>query len=218
MRWRQPSQGSYLVWARVLLWWRPCKGLFKICSRQTLQNIVELHQNVLRKILKKTKTKKKSIKAVIIQYTCIHLKINCGIWSWRYRWFVNVRWPWIKYYMTLTNVKPCWQQLFCYDLMTKKENKKNRNKKLHGSKRYKMHSKLDLWPPKGWPCGCQHDPIDQNSLHGLSQTKGHLISKRFLGSSISSKKQVNLRYHSSKVEFIRSFFWGNRWPQKLFRN
>ena len=95
MRWRQPSQGSYLVWACVLLWRRPCKGLFKICSRQTLQNIVELHQNVLRKILKKTKTKKKSIKAVIIQYTCIHLKINYGIWSWRYRWFVNVTWLFI---------------------------------------------------------------------------------------------------------------------------
>ena len=51
-----------------------------------------------------------------------------------------------------------------------------------------MHFKLDLWPPKGWPCGCQNDPIDQNSLHVLSRTKGQLISKWFLGSSISSKK------------------------------
>ena len=42
-----------------------------------------------------------------------------------------------------------------------------------------------------------------------------------MGSSISSKKRnkkVNMRYHSSEVEFVRSFFGGNRWPQKAFRN
>ena len=30
----------------------------------------------------------------------------------------------------------------------------------------------------------------------------------------NEQKQVDLRYHSSKVEFIRSFFGGNWWPQK----
>ena len=37
-------------------------------------------------------------------------------------------------------------------------------------------------------------------------------------SSISSKKKqkpVNLSYHSSKVEFVCSFFGGNWWPQKI---
>ena len=34
--------------------------------------------------------------------------------------------------------------------------------------------KLDLWPPQGWPCGCQHDPSAQNSLHLLSQTNKKL--------------------------------------------
>ena len=30
----------------------------------------------------------------------------------------------------------------------------------------------------------------------------------------NERKQVNQRYHSRKVEFVRSFFGGNRWPQK----
>ena len=30
----------------------------------------------------------------------------------------------------------------------------------------------------------------------------------------NEQKQVNLRYHSSKVEFVRLFFGENRWPQK----
>ena len=34
----------------------------------------------------------------------------------------------------------------------------------------------------------------------------------------NEQKQVNLRYHSSKVEFLRSFFWGNRRHQNPFRN
>ena len=169
MRWRQPSQGSYLVWARVPCWWCPCKGCLKFVLLANIAEYCWITSKCCEKDFKKDKEKK------IITY--IHLNVNCGIWSWRYRWFVNVRWPWIKYYMTLTNVEPYWQQLFCYDLMTKKESEKNQNEKLHGSKRYKMHSKLDLWPPKGWPCGCQHDPIDQNSRHVLSRTKGQLIWK-----------------------------------------
>ena len=185
MPWWQPLHGSYLVWARVPRWWHPCKG----CLKFVLGKHCRILSNYIKMLWERFLKDKDKEKNQLI--TCIHLKINCGIWSWRYRWFVNVRWPWIKYYMTLTNVKPCWQQLFCYDLMTKKENEKNQNEKLHGSKRYKMHSKLDLWPPKGWPCGCQRDPIDQNSLHVLSRTKGQLISKWFLGSSISSKKQTN---------------------------
>ena len=47
--------------------------------------------------------------------------------------------------------------------------------------------------------------------------KVQLISKWFLGSSISSKKRTKTsrpEYHSSKVEFIRSFSGGNRWPPK----
>ena len=31
----------------------------------------------------------------------------------------------------------------------------------------------------------------------------------------NERKQVNLRYHSSKVEFVCSFFGGNWWPQKI---
>ena len=34
----------------------------------------------------------------------------------------------------------------------------------------------------------------------------------------NERKQVNLRYQSSKVEFVRSFFGGNQRPQKPFRN
>ena len=34
----------------------------------------------------------------------------------------------------------------------------------------------------------------------------------------NERKQVDLRYHSSKVEFFRSFFGGNRRHQKPFRN
>ena len=71
----------------------------------------------------------------------------------------------IKWYMTLTNGEPCWQQLFCYDLMTKKE-----KKSCTVVKDIRCILKLDLWPPQGWPCGCQHDPIAQNSLHVLSRT------------------------------------------------
>ena len=33
----------------------------------------------------------------------------------------------------------------------------------------------------------------------------------------NEQKHVNLRYYSSKVEFVRSFFGGNRWPKKPFR-
>ena len=34
----------------------------------------------------------------------------------------------------------------------------------------------------------------------------------------NKRKQVDLRYHSSKVELPRSFFGGNRRHQKPFRN
>ena len=34
----------------------------------------------------------------------------------------------------------------------------------------------------------------------------------------NEQKQVNLRYHSSKVEFFCSFFGGDRRHQKPFRN
>ena len=34
----------------------------------------------------------------------------------------------------------------------------------------------------------------------------------------NERKQVNLRYHSSKVEFLRLFFGGNRRHQKPFRD
>ena len=34
----------------------------------------------------------------------------------------------------------------------------------------------------------------------------------------NERKQVDLRYHSSKVEFLRSFFGGNRRHQTPFRN
>ena len=29
------------------------------------------------------------------------------------------------------------------------------------------------------------------------------------------RKQVDLRFHSSKVEFVRSFFWRKRWLEKV---
>ena len=34
----------------------------------------------------------------------------------------------------------------------------------------------------------------------------------------NEQKQVNLRYHSSKVEILRMFFWGNQRHQKPFWN
>ena len=34
----------------------------------------------------------------------------------------------------------------------------------------------------------------------------------------NERKQVDLRYHSSKVEFFHSFFGGNRRQQEPFRN
>ena len=41
----------------------------------------------------------------------------------------------------------------------------------------------------------------------------------FLGCRFPTKNeqnQVDLRYHSIKVEFVRSFFGGDRWPKKPF--
>ena len=40
----------------------------------------------------------------------------------------------------------------------------------------------------------------------VHDTKGHLNSKCLFAVFSFSQKQVNLRYHSSKVEFFRSFF------------
>ena len=49
-----------------------------------------------------------------------------------------------------------------------------------------------------------------------------LISKCFFWCLLfppkNERKQLNLRYHSSKVEFLRSFFGGNQRHQKPFRN
>ena len=89
-----------------------------------------------------------------------------------------MRWPQLKWFMTLTNGEPCWQQLFCYDLMT---NRKAKNKKTKPEmksymvvKDIRCVLKLDLWPSQGWPCGCQHDLIAWNSLHVLSWTSKKL--------------------------------------------
>ena len=50
--------------------------------------------------------------------------------------------------------------------------------------------------------------------------KCQLISKWFLGvhrfPPKKEQRQVDLRYHSSKVEFVRLFFEGNRQPKKHF--
>ena len=50
--------------------------------------------------------------------------------------------------------------------------------------------------------------------HQTWHAKGQLISKWFFGVvdflQKKNRKQVDLRYHSSKVEFVRSFFGGNR--------
>ena len=40
----------------------------------------------------------------------------------------------------------------------------------------------------------------------------------FFGVVYFLQKMNENKSHCSKVEFIRSFFGGNRWPQKLFRN
>ena len=44
--------------------------------------------------------------------------------------------------------------------------------------------------------------------------KGQLISKCLFGVFNSPKKQFDLRYHSSKVEFFYPFFWENSRYQK----
>ena len=48
--------------------------------------------------------------------------------------------------------------------------------------------------------------------------KGQLISKRFFEVVDFLQKTNENNSHSSKNEFIRSFFGGNGWPQKPFRN
>ena len=66
--------------------------------------------------------------------------------------------------------------------------------------------------------------LKNNSLFSLLfatfQHFTDLRSVAFLVSSISSKKRtktcVNLRFHSSKVEFVRLFFWGNVDLKKIF--
>ena len=48
--------------------------------------------------------------------------------------------------------------------------------------------------------------------------KGQLISKRFFEVLDFLQKTNENNSHSSKNAFIHSFFGGNRWPQKHFRN
>ena len=57
------------------------------------------------------------------------------------------------------------------------------------------------------------------SLVSLLLTKGQLISKCLFGVFNffqNERKQVNLRFHSSKVEFVHSFFGRNIGLKKLF--
>ena len=58
---------------------------------------------------------------------------------------------------------------------------------------------------------CVHVEIPRNPVMQVS-TKGRLISKWFFWclqfSPKNEQKQVNLRFHSSKVEFVPSFFGG----------
>ena len=49
-------------------------------------------------------------------------------------------------------------------------------------------------------------------------SKGQLISKRFFEVVDSLQKTNENKSHTCKNEFVRSFFGGNRWPQKPFRN
>ena len=49
-------------------------------------------------------------------------------------------------------------------------------------------------------------------------TKGQLFSKWFFGIVDFLQKTIENKSHSSKNEFFHSFFGGNRWPQKPFRN
>ena len=50
------------------------------------------------------------------------------------------------------------------------------------------------------------------------QPKGQLISKWFFGVFNFLQKTNENKSHCSKVEFIRSFFGGNRRPHKPLRN
>ena len=64
--------------------------------------------------------------------------------------------------------------------------------------------------------------LNINWSSGYDWSKGQIISKRFFCVlnflQKNERKQVDMRYHSSKVEFLRSFFGGNRRHQKPFRN
>ena len=48
--------------------------------------------------------------------------------------------------------------------------------------------------------------------------KGQLILKRFFEVVDFLQKTIKNKSHTSKNEFFRSFFGGNWWPQKPFRN
>ena len=50
----------------------------------------------------------------------------------------------------------------------------------------------------------------------LFYPKGQLISKCLQFPPKNERKQVDLRFHSSKVEFIRLFFGGNDYLKKSF--
>ena len=57
------------------------------------------------------------------------------------------------------------------------------------------------------------------STNVAAGAKGQLISKRFSGAGRfppkNEQKQVDLRFHSSKIEFVRSFFGENVGLKKI---
>ena len=63
----------------------------------------------------------------------------------------------------------------------------------------------------------EHNYWTQN-IRTLLLSKGQLILKCFFGIVDFLQKTNENNSHISKNEFIRSFFGGNRWPPKPFRN
>ena len=101
---------------------RESKGFLKF----VLGNIAEYCQITLKcceKVFKWDKGKEKKM----IKRLYMHSFEN-QLWSLESE--ISLMWKFematIKWYMTLTNGEPCWQQLFCYGLMTKKESKKKK--------------------------------------------------------------------------------------------
>ena len=58
----------------------------------------------------------------------------------------------------------------------------------------------------------------QMTITASKFVKGHLISKCLQFSKKTEHKKFDLRYHSSKVEFFRSFFGRIDNNKKTFRN